>query len=272
VNALDAADGSVVWSRNAASDTGAEVPDWGFTSSPLVVGDVVIVHAGVLVAYDLATGEPQWFGPDRGGSYSSPHPVTLDGVRQVLMQSGEGATSVAPADGTVLWQHPWAGNIVQPALTADGEILISAGGATGGLGIRRVAVARAGGPIEHAELRGSGGWTIEEGWTSTGLKPNFSDFVVHRGHAYGFDGRILACIGLDDGRRKWKGGRYGSGHGTTRCWSMTCCWSATARRWSPSGCRSRRADESRPYPRFRSARWRCQSPLLTVCRPETSCV
>src|SRR5207237_5810775 len=33
VNALDARDGSVIWSRNAASDTGRKVPDWGFASS-----------------------------------------------------------------------------------------------------------------------------------------------------------------------------------------------------------------------------------------------
>jgi len=27
----------------------------------------------------------------------------------------------------------------------------------------------------------------------------------------GFDGSILACIDLEDGKRKWKGGRYGHG-------------------------------------------------------------
>jgi len=59
--------------------------------------------------------------------------------------------------------------------------------------------------------RGAGAWTIEERWTSRGLKPLYNDFVVHKEHAFGFDGGILACIDLADGSRKWKGGRYGHG-------------------------------------------------------------
>jgi hypothetical protein len=51
----------------------------------------------------------------------------------------------------------------------------------------------------------------EEKWTSNRLKPYFNDFVVHAGHAYGFDGSSLACIELTAGERKWKGGRYGQG-------------------------------------------------------------
>jgi outer membrane protein assembly factor BamB len=202
VNALDAASGAVVWSRNAATDTGKAVPDWGFTSSPAAVGDLVIVAAaGQLAAYDAATGKPRWVGESGGGGYSSPHLATLDGVTQILLQRGARTISVAPADGTLLWEYAWVPSvsIVQPALTPDG-VLITSADAMGGQGMKRLAVAR-----------GSSGWTVEERWTSRGLKPYFNDFVVHKGHAFGFDGSILSCIDLTDGERKWKGGRYGSG-------------------------------------------------------------
>jgi outer membrane protein assembly factor BamB len=127
---------------------------------------------------------------------------TIDGVPQILLLDGHRATSVAPADGTRLWElsltsSAMSAPIVQPALTADGDLLISDGTARS---IRRVAVAR-----------GTTGWTVQERWMSTSLKPYFNDFVVHKGHAFGFDGSILACIDLADGKRKWKGGRYGSG-------------------------------------------------------------
>ena len=130
LNALDARNGAVVWSRNAASDTGVKVPYWGFASSPLVVDDLVIVAvAGQLAAYDLATGEPRWTGPAHGGGYSSPHRLTIDGVPQILLLSGTGATSVAPADGALLWEHAWPGFAsLQPARTADGDVLIAASG------------------------------------------------------------------------------------------------------------------------------------------------
>jgi len=202
LNALDARDGAVVWSRNAASDTEAKLPGFGFASSPLVVDDVVIVHTDALVAYDVATGDPRWVGPASAGSYSSPHLLTLDGIAQILLMSHAGPTSVAPADGTLLWEHPGPGiGIMQPALTEDGDILISlVAGTAAPIGTRRIAVA-------HED----GAWTIEDRWASKRLKPSFSAFVVHEGHAFGFDGRFLACIEVEDGERKWKGGRYGSG-------------------------------------------------------------
>ena len=200
LNALDAADGTVLWSRNAATDTGAAVPDWGFAGSPLAIGDLVVVAvSGTLAAYDRATGEPRWFGPPGFGSYSSPHSLTIDGEAQVLLMSSAGLTSVAPRDGRVLWEHAWPGGdrIVQPALVREGSLLVADGS---GFSLRHITV-----------TRNAGKWSVAESWESTRLKPYFNDFVVHEGHAFGFDGSILACINVEDGSRKWKGGRYGHG-------------------------------------------------------------
>lgn len=199
LNVLEAADGTAVWSRDVASDTEEEVPIWGFSSSPLVIDDVVIVAAsGQLAAYDLETGESRWLGADGGTGYSSPHRLTVGGVEQVVFQNGEGVSGLRAEDGAVLWSHEWSGYpIVQPALTANGDLLISVNQSSG---TRRLSV-----------RNGADGWTVDERWTTRGLKPYFSDFVVHRGHAYGFDGPILAAIGLEDGARAWKGGRFGEG-------------------------------------------------------------
>ena len=158
---------------------------------------MIVAVSGQLVAYEAATGNRRWLGPAGGSSYSSPHLVTIDNVPQVLLMNGKGTISVAVSDGKQLWEHVWSSNsIVQPALISDSDILITSqdGGA------RRLAVSHSG-----------NSWSVAERWTSNGLKPYFNDFVVHKGHAFGFDGRILACIDLQTGERKWKGGRYGNG-------------------------------------------------------------
>ncbi len=199
VNALDAGTGAVVWTRNAASDTGAKTPMWGFSGSPIVVDDLLIVPtSGALSAYDLATGAPRWKAASKDQGYTSPQLVHIDGVRQVLFVNSAGVSGLSPTDGKVLWSSAWEGYpIVQPQVVAGGGVLFAV---QEGQGLRRIAVSRR-----------DGAWTASETWTSRGLKPYFNDFVVHKGHAYGFDSNILSCIDLADGARKWKGGRYGNG-------------------------------------------------------------
>lgn len=194
---LDAADGQLFWSRDVASETGIESLEWGFASSPLVINEVVIVAvSGKVAAYDIKSGESLWYGPDGGESWSSPHLFTIDGVQQVLFMNETGVTSFLPEDGQVLWEYSWPGaKIVQPALCANGDLVLSAGNAQG---IGRFEISQE-----------TSGWIINELWTSVRLRPNFNDFVLHKGFAYGFEGPSLACLDLEDGSRKWKGGRYG---------------------------------------------------------------
>ena len=199
VNALRADDGSLLWSRDAAADTGAVLPGWGFAGSPLVLEDRIVVGvAGCLIAYRRDTGDILWRAASTGGGYSSPQLFALDGVEQVVWLSEAGACGVTPDDGTLLWERPWPGDpIVQPAVTADGDVLVTAGDRSG---LVRLGV-----------QRGSGGWEVRERWASIRLKPYYNDFVVHQGHAYGLDGGRLVCLDLARGERRWKGGRFGHG-------------------------------------------------------------
>ena len=196
LNVLDARDGAKMWSHNAAHDNRVKMPGWGYTGSPLVVDSLVIVAiSGKVIAYNLITGRQCWSGPDGGESYSSPHLLTTDGVKQILFMSNKGATSFSPANGKELWKIPLQGTqIIQPALINERDILISAGYTKG---MRRVA-------IKHE----SGGWITKETWSSGVLIQNFNDLIVHKGHIFGFEGPSLTCIDIENGNRKWKGGRY----------------------------------------------------------------
>ncbi|NQU86252.1 MAG: PQQ-binding-like beta-propeller repeat protein [Mariniphaga sp.] len=198
LNLLNAGDGTLIWSQNIAIDNETKHSGWGITSSPLIVDSVVIIAAvGKLVSYDLATGDPRWFGNDGGDSYSSPHLKIIDGKRQILLMSGNGIISIEPISGKQIWEYkyPCESRILQPAFISDNDIMVNAGGKKG---IRRISVTHE-----------SDQWKIEELWTSTRMRPDFNDFVVHKGHVFGFDGPSLACIDIDKGERKWKGGRYG---------------------------------------------------------------
>jgi outer membrane protein assembly factor BamB len=210
LNCLDAATGKRIWTRDLQEDTGAPLPDWGFSSSPLVVDDLVIVHAPQatedrsVVAYDVDTGEPRWRGEAPGASYSSPHLATIEAARQVLQITTAGVFGFDPASGERLWMHDWTtggmgDRVVQPAIVDGGSGLLI--GTSFGIGTRRIAVSR----------DASGGWTTREVWTSKALKPYFNDQVVHDGTAFGFDGNILAAIDVATGERDWKRGRYGNG-------------------------------------------------------------
>jgi outer membrane protein assembly factor BamB len=206
LNCLDAATGEAIWSRDIAADANTKPPLWGFSSSPLLVQDIVCVFAGGkenrgVLAYDGATGDVKWSGGKGVGSYSSPHLVKIDFALQVVMVSDYGVEAFDPATGKLLWEHNWflrgVFRVCQPQIVGERQILVGTGM---GNGTRQVTVSKAGDE-----------WNVAEGWTTKDLKPYFNDAVQFEDHLYGFDGDILVCLDLATGKKKWKKGRYGHG-------------------------------------------------------------
>jgi outer membrane protein assembly factor BamB len=237
LNCLDAATGRKIWSRDISVDAATKPPQWGFSSSPLIVGERVIVFAGKsamdteskstgiftkeprpasdkpaegkkdpgptagTIAYDAQTGEPRWAAGQGRHSYSSAQLAKFGDVPQVLMISDYGLEAFEPASGQLLWEHEWnlqdIFRVCQPTLVGPNQILLGTGM---GFGTRLIEVTQP-----------DGKWQATEKWTTKDLKPYFNDSVVRDGHVYGYDGALLACIDLETGKKKWKKGRYGYG-------------------------------------------------------------
>jgi outer membrane protein assembly factor BamB len=207
LNCLDAVTGRRHWSRDITADAGATVPMWGFSGSPLVVGDLVIVYAGgdqgkSLLSYKAATGgAPVWTAAAGNSSYSSPHLARLGGTSQCLMLSDDGLTAVDPATGSVLWRHglamPGAPRTLQPHAVGSDQLVV---GSLAGPGVARIQVKQDGQT-----------WSVSDLWESTRMAPEFPDFVVHDGYMYGFDLSTFCCLDAATGKRAWREGRYGRG-------------------------------------------------------------
>ena len=203
---LDAAKGTQIWKANIIADSGATVPVWGFSSSPLVAHGIVSVYAGgpgkAVLGYKAANGELAWSGGEGKMSYCSPQLVKLAGVEQILFNTDIGTYSFDPEKGTVLWEYKWntngAARVVQPAVIGDNDVLIGTGMV---LGTRRL-------NLTHDNAT----WTPKDVWTSKPFKPYYNDFVVYKDNIYGFgDGGSLVCVDLAEGKQLWKAPGYGNG-------------------------------------------------------------
>lgn len=203
---LDAATGAVVWRRNILVDASATNLSWGMASAPLIVGRTVVVLPGgtrgrSVAAYDRLTGAPAWTALDDQQAYVSPMLVTLAGQTQIVVVSATRVVGLAPGDGTLLWEYPWATdmgiNAAQPLVIGDNRLFVSAGYGQGAAVFE----------VTHT----AGAFATRTVWRNTRMKNKFTSSVLLDGFIYGLDESILTCLDAATGETKWKGGRYGYG-------------------------------------------------------------
>ncbi|HUW60683.1 MAG TPA: PQQ-binding-like beta-propeller repeat protein [Candidatus Bathyarchaeia archaeon] len=199
---LDAATGKTIWKRDVTQDAETKIPTWGFSGSPLVVVDRVIVFPGgdegkSVVAFDRTSGDLAWRAGAATGGYSSPQLTRIAEVSQVLISCDFGLMSLVPETGASLWEHPWKTKadprIDQPLLVDGASVILGSTAGTGRLRVQKTESA----------------WTVATEWTVKSFRPYFNDFVCHKGHCYGLDGNRLSCIDAQTGQGRWDAIRCG---------------------------------------------------------------
>ena len=217
--ALAAASGAPIWEKDLVAEFDSEVPKWGFSTSPLIEGDLLLVEAGgrdgnfvvdmvidrktavTAVALDKATGATAWTALNEKMSYSSPIAFTAAGARQLAYFTAYSLTGLAPEDGRVYWRYPYKTrydvSAATPIFIPPNRLFISTGDDNGGV-------------VLQIKSHGDS-LAIEQVWQNKKMKNHFGTSVLYDNHLYGFDNAILKCLDAHTGQEKWKTRGYGKG-------------------------------------------------------------
>ena len=197
--------GREIWRVDLVAAHRSQVPQWGYSVSPLVRSNVVIVVPGGrpgqgVAGYDAGSGKVVWVGGDSWAGYASPVTATLGGVEQLLVFHIAALAGHDPATGRLLWEHPFLNmpHVANPVPVSSNRVAISYGYGGGTF-------------LLEVGADDAGAWSARQVWKSIRLKSKFANFVARDGHLYGLDDGMLACLSLESGEQKWKETRYGHG-------------------------------------------------------------
>jgi outer membrane protein assembly factor BamB len=185
-----------VWHVNLVSDLGGGVPGWGYSESPLILGDWVIVtpggKKGTLAALEKKTGKVVWRSESdtEGAHYSSPVVAELGGVRTIVQMASKSTFGVRADNGRHLWAYTNANNgtanICTPIPWKDHVFASSNYGVGGGL-------------IKIA----TDGATAQEVYFEKKMANHHGGIVRIDDYMYGFGNAGLICMNFLTGQVAW---------------------------------------------------------------------
>jgi outer membrane protein assembly factor BamB len=201
---LEAATGKKVWSVNVVNQFGGNTPYWGYSESPLIVNDRIILNAGgrraSIVALNKLNGQTIWQQHNDDAGYSSPMLLRTGSLQQVVFFTGQRGLAVDPRDGRLLWSYNRASNstanIATPIVRGN-RVFFSSDYGTGAALVE----VRAAGNIASAQ----------EVYFTRDMRNHHASSVVVGDHIYGFSSSILTALKFDTGEMAWRNRSVGKG-------------------------------------------------------------
>jgi outer membrane protein assembly factor BamB len=205
--------GKLLWKQDLVKQTGGKAAEYGMASSPLIVGDLVVVTVGgrgaTVVACDKKTGKIAWKGGSESCGYSSPTLLEVGGKSQIVAHTGSATLGFDPKTGRSLWRYPFTTdyncNISTP-LAYKGNVFISS-------------AENHGSALLSLKPKGTA-FSVDEVWTSFGrqssLRSEWQTPILLDGKLFGLDnvgsaGPVthLNCVDIKTGKRLWQQLRFG---------------------------------------------------------------
>ena len=199
LSAWQAQDGRLLWRKDFKKEFKSTVPDFGVAMSPIVAGDLLILHAGgigegAVMALDPASGTTKWAWKGDGPAYSSPIVAEFGGTRQIVTLSQRSVVGLSLADGGLLWQLPFTTEYDQNSVTpvVVGDAIVYSGIAKPTTAIR--------------VSRNAGKWQTSEVWQNADVPMYMSSPVAFGGYLYGLTHRNRGqfyCLDVKTGKTMW---------------------------------------------------------------------
>ena len=201
---LNLNNGQIIWRKNVM-DEGGEEPTWGHSSSPLVIGDLVLIQGGGscrTIAYDKMTGEVIWKSGTGLAGYAALKPIELAGQQTLLAFHGTGLAALTIMEGRELWNIKWITDYDVNATTPvviDNRVFITSGYGTGSILLN----------VDQNKA--------DSLWRSNEFSSIHSDPYIIKGYIYGYSGDsfqnkgAFRCIDLENGEEKWSTNDMGWG-------------------------------------------------------------
>jgi len=187
-------DGHLLWYRGLGHDYPNASNSLGMASSPVVVGETVIVQVesdadAFAAGLDVHTGQTRWrIERPRAANWTSPvvwSGAPGDAVR-VLLQSSKGLEAVDPLTGEVAWSYRDGASTIPSSVVAGEKIYVPSHGITA---LR---------PIASSE-------SPEIVWAEGRLSPGTASPIVLDDRIYVVNsGSVLVCASLADGKTVWR--------------------------------------------------------------------
>lgn len=191
---LDAATGALKWEKNLVRECGARNLQWGFSASPVIRDDRLLVNAGKHgIVLNRHTGAVIWASPAGTAGYASPVVFNAGKGERLALFGAKALYLVDLASGRNLgeltWETSYDVNAANP-IVHEGRIFISSGYNKG---------------CALVDARGD---ELRQIWASKNIRSHIGTCVLIQGYLYGFDGNAgsgsLKCIDFNSGEVKWE--------------------------------------------------------------------